>query len=60
MLFADLHCFQILGLAEQPALLIGADILGRFREVTLDFPGNRVNFTGLRRQTTQALEIPGG
>lgn len=60
MLFADLHCFQILGLAEQPALLIGADILGRFREVTLDFPGNRVTFTGLRRQITQALEIPGG
>lgn len=60
MLFADLHCFQILGLADQPALLIGADILGRFREVTLDFPANTVTFTGLRRQTTQALEIPGG
>lgn len=60
MLFADLYCFQILGLADRPALLIGADLLGRFREVTLDFRANTVSFTGLRRQTTRTLEIPGG
>lgn len=60
MLFADLHCFRILGLAERPALLIGADILGRFREVTLDFPAHTVTFAGLRRQTTRTLEIPRG
>lgn len=59
MLFADLHCFETLGLSGRPALLIGADILGRFREVTLDFPGNLVVFEGLRRQTTHRLEIPG-
>lgn len=60
MLFADLHCFQTLGLNDRPALLIGADLLGRFREVTLDFPADTVTFTGLRRQTTRTLEIPGG
>lgn len=60
LLFADLHCFQVLGLADRPALLIGADILGRFRVVTLDFPANTVSFSGLRPQTTRALEIPGG
>lgn len=59
MLFADLHCFETLGLSGRPALLIGADLLGRFREVTLDFPGNTVTFEGLRRQTTRRLEIPG-
>jgi len=59
LLFADLHCFRILGLADRPALLIGADLLGRFREVTLDFPADRVTFAGLRRQTTQTLELPG-
>lgn len=52
MLFADLHCFDALGLSGRPALLIGADLLGRFREVTLDFRDNKVTFTGLRRRTT--------
>lgn len=55
VLFADLHCFETLELAGQPALLIGADLLGRFREVTLDFPRNSVTFTGLRRQPTRVL-----
>lgn len=59
LLFADLHCFETLGLSGRPALLIGGDLLGRFREVTLDFPGNIVIFEGLRRQTTRRLEIPG-
>lgn len=56
LLFADLHCFRTLELADRPALLIGADLLGRFREVTLDFPGNTVSFEGLRRQTTRTIE----
>ena len=56
LLFADLHCFHTLELADRPALLIGADLLGRFREVTLDFPANRVVFDGLRRQTTRTIE----
>lgn len=59
LLFADLHAFDTLGLSDRPALLIGADLLGRFREVTLDFPNDMVTFSGLRRQSTRALEIPG-
>ena len=59
MLFADLHCFETLGLSGRPAMLIGADLLGRFREVTLDFPANLVTFEGLRRQTPGRLVIPG-
>ena len=60
MLFADLHCFQTLGLSDRPALLIGADLLGRFREVTLDFPAHTVTFSSLRRPSTRSLEFPGG
>jgi hypothetical protein len=56
LLFADLHCFETLQLAGRPALLIGADLLGRFREVTLDFPNGTVAFEGLRRQTTRTIE----
>lgn len=56
LLFADLHCFRTLELDTQPALLIGADLLGRFREVMLDFPNNSVAFNGLRRQTTRTIE----
>jgi hypothetical protein len=56
LLFADLHCFETMEMADQPALLIGADLLGRFREVTLDFPGNLVSFNGLRRQSTRTLD----
>lgn len=49
LLFADLHAFEVLGLVERPALLIGADLLYRFREVTLDFGRSRMAFRGLRR-----------
>lgn len=49
LLFADLHAFHVLELIERPALLIGADLLYRFREVTLDFGRSRMAFRGLRR-----------
>ncbi|SFS32940.1 aspartyl protease family protein [Brevundimonas viscosa] len=56
LLFADLHCFRTLELADRPALLIGADLLGRFRHVVLDFSDGTVSFEGLRRQTTRTIE----
>lgn len=56
LLFADLHCFGVLGLADRPALLIGADLLGRFRRVTMDFPAGAVSFEGLRRQAPPTIE----
>jgi len=52
MLFADLHAFRKLGLIDRPALLIGADVLYRFRGVSLDFARARVNFRGLRARPT--------
>jgi predicted aspartyl protease len=55
LLFADLHAFETLEMADRPALLIGADVLSRFREVVLDFPDNAVAFTGRRPPSTRAL-----
>jgi predicted aspartyl protease len=49
LLFADLHAFDVLDLTSRPALLVGADLLSRFREVTLDFGRSRMAFRGLRR-----------
>lgn len=60
LLFADLHAFETLELADRPALLLGANVLSRFREVTLDFPDNAVAFTGRRPPSTRALNRPEG
>lgn len=49
LLFADLHAFEALELTERPALLIGADLLFRFRRVMLDFGRSRIGLSGLRR-----------
>lgn len=53
LLFADLHAFGVLDLLDRPALLIGADILYRFRTISLDFGRSRMSFTGLRRPATR-------
>lgn len=42
LLFGDLHAFDILDLNAGPALLLGADILYRFRRVTLDYGRGRL------------------
>ena len=44
VLFADLHAFDIWRLTETPALLMGADILGMFRNVTMDYGQMRMVF----------------
>ncbi len=52
LLFADLHAFEALDLIDRPALLVGADLLYRFRRVTLDFGRSRMVFSGLRPPAT--------
>jgi len=49
LLFADLHAFDVLGLIDRPALLLGADVLQRFQRVSLDFGRSRMEFGPLRR-----------
>lgn len=47
LLFSDLHAFRALGLGDSPAMLIGADILYRFRRVDLDYGARRIGLGGL-------------
>ena len=42
--FADVPPFAVFGLADQPSLLIGTDLLETFRRVSLDFRARKVRF----------------
>jgi hypothetical protein len=42
--FADLHAFSLWNLIDQPALMIGVDVLSRFNAVSLDFARSEVRF----------------
>jgi len=44
MAFADVPPFKMFGLSDQPALLLGTDILDTFRRVSLDFRARKVRF----------------
>lgn len=44
MAFADVPPFKMFGLTDQPALLLGTDILETFRRISLDFRARRVRF----------------
>ncbi|MBA3678185.1 MAG: aspartyl protease family protein [Sphingosinicella sp.] len=48
MAFADVPPFEVFGLSDQPALLLGTDLLETFRRVSLDFKSRKVRFQ-LRR-----------
>ncbi len=48
MAFADVPPFKMFGLSEQPALLLGTDLLDTFRSISLDFRSRKVRFQ-LRR-----------
>jgi hypothetical protein len=56
MAFADLPPFKVFGLADQPALLLGTDILENFRRVSLDFRARKVRFQ-LRRCGTTGITL---
>ena len=60
LLFADLHVFHALDLADRPALLVGADLLGRFRRVVLDYGRGQIALTGLRPPRITANSVSGG
>jgi Aspartyl protease len=54
--FADVPPFRVFGLADQPALLLGTDVLQTFRRVSLDFQARKVRFQ-LRRCGSQTVRI---
>jgi len=54
--FADVPPFRVFGLHDQPALLLGTDILELFRKISLDFASRKVRFQ-LRRCGAAAVSI---
>ena len=54
--FADVPPFKLFGLADQPALLLGTDLMGTFRRVSLDFRSRKVRFE-LRRCESRGVTI---
>lgn len=43
--FSDVPPFKLFGLADEPAMLLGSDLLSSFRKVSLDFRRRKVRFT---------------
>lgn len=56
MAFADVPPFRLFGLADEPALLLGTDLLESFRRVSLDFRARKVRFQ-LRRCKNEGVII---
>lgn len=56
MAFADVPPFRLFGLGDEPAMLIGTDLLESFRRVSLDFRARKVRFQ-LRRCKEQGIII---
>jgi len=56
MAFADVPPFRMFGLANEPALLLGTDILESFRQISLDFKARKVRFQ-LRKCQSQGIVI---
>jgi predicted aspartyl protease len=56
MAFADVPPFKLFGLSNEPALLLGTDILETFRRVSLDFRARKVRFQ-LKRCGSQGVVI---
>ena len=54
--FADVPPFKVFGIDDQPALLLGTDILETFRRVSLDFKARKVRFQ-LRKCRPQGIML---
>jgi hypothetical protein len=54
--FADVPPFALFGLADEPALLLGTDLLETFRRISLDFRARKVRFQ-LRRCREEGVFI---
>lgn len=54
--FADVPPFGVFGLKDEPALLLGTDLMENFRRVSLDFKSRKVRFQ-LRKCKTQGIKL---
>lgn len=55
MAFADVPPFELFGLADGPALLLGTDMLENFRRISLDFRNRKVRFQLKKCGTTGVI-----
>lgn len=53
--FADIPPFRVFGLDKRPSLLLGTDLMEKFRKVSLDFRERKVRFQLKRCQSTGML-----
>ena len=56
IVFADVQPFTAFGLQEEPALMLGTDILEKFSKVSLDFRTRKVRFQ-LRKCNARAIRV---
>ena len=54
--FADVPPFAVFGMKDQPALLLGTDMMDAFRRVSLDFRARKVRFQ-LRRCGSTGITV---
>ncbi len=54
--FADVPPFAVFGLADQPSLLLGTDVMETFRRISLDFKARKVRFQ-LRRCKMTGIKL---
>ncbi|MCP3735815.1 retroviral-like aspartic protease family protein [Sphingomonas sp. RP10(2022)] len=55
--FADLPPFRLFGLRDRPAMLLGTDLMGSFRRVSLDFGAKKVRFQLYRCRTIASAAV---
>ena len=48
VIFADFHVFKLWGLDQEPAMLIGMDMLGVLERLVIDYRRNEVSMYGER------------
>jgi hypothetical protein len=56
MAFADVPPFKMFGLSNEPALLLGTDLLETFRRISLDFKARKVRFQ-LKKCDSQGVVV---
>src|SRR3954451_10820497 len=57
MAFADVPPFEVFGLSDRPALLLGTDLLENFRRISLDFRARKVRFQLRRCKQDVAIHV---
>ncbi len=55
VIFADFHVFKLWGLDQEPALLVGMDLLGVLDRLVIDYRRNEVSMYGERTSSRMAL-----